>query len=165
MEKLNMFCSFCGKKLQKEEEHYKCSNCKKLKFKNPLPCVSILFIKKDKLLLARRGIDPFKGYLDSIGGFVEITESFEEAAIRESQEEINFKPTNLEYLCSFPDIYLYQGIQYNILSVTFISYTDSYIKTTPGDDVASVEWHNISNIDLNEIAFESIKKSINLLIK
>ncbi|BCX13513.1 MAG: hypothetical protein KatS3mg085_045 [Candidatus Dojkabacteria bacterium] len=160
MTNLYSFCSFCGGTLVTEKQHFKCSKCSKLTFRNPAPCTAIFLIKANKVLLTIRAIEPFKGMLDALGGFVEPNESFEDAAIRESTEEIGFAPTNLEYLCSFPDTYLYQDVYYDVLNVSFASYMDKDIEFEPNDDVESVKWFKYDEIDFNLVAFDSVKKAL-----
>jgi len=63
----------------------------------PKPSVTVdivIFTIKDKdlkVLLVKRGIEPFKGKWAIPGGFVHLNESLEEAAERELKEETNVK--------------------------------------------------------------------------
>src|SRR6185295_6065700 len=54
-----------------------------------------------KVLLIRRGRDPFKGRWALPGGFVHLDESLDEAARRELGEETGVKKVYLEQLYSF----------------------------------------------------------------
>lgn len=56
--------------------------------KTPLLSVDcVVFDRADRLLLIRRGHAPFKGQFALPGGFVDIGESVEDAALRELKEE------------------------------------------------------------------------------
>ncbi|HZN12621.1 MAG TPA: NUDIX hydrolase, partial [Blastocatellia bacterium] len=56
-----------------------------------------------KVLLIRRGEEPFKGRWALPGGFVEIDESLERAAARELKEEVGVRDVYLEQLYTFGD--------------------------------------------------------------
>lgn len=57
-----------------------------------------------KVLLVRRGLDPFQGCWALPGGFVDPEESLEEAARRELEEETGLKEIYLEQLYTFGDL-------------------------------------------------------------
>lgn len=52
----------------------------------PLTADAIL-VSDDRLVLVRRGQEPYKGKLALPGGFVELAETVEEAVVREAKEE------------------------------------------------------------------------------
>ena len=74
---------------------------------SPRPAVAVLITRGSSVLLARRAVEPRKGKLDIIGGFVDPGESAEEAAKREVKEETGLELDlgSLRYLGSLPDTY------------------------------------------------------------
>lgn len=99
------YCPFCGGELLKKPLMQLCSQCGKQHYENPKSTVGVfLFDSNGRIILAIRKIDPYKGYWDTIGGFVSIGESLEEAAYREFSEETGCRlgsdATPPEYLAS-----------------------------------------------------------------
>ena len=50
-------------------------------------CVDGVYVKDGKLLLLKRGVEPFKGFWHVVGGHVEEDESLKDAVKREFREE------------------------------------------------------------------------------
>lgn len=70
-----------------------CSGCSHAYFENPITGVEVVFFNSDKeALVIERGIDPWKGQYAVVGGFLEIGESLEDCAKRESEEEVGVTP-------------------------------------------------------------------------
>jgi len=57
----------------------------------------------------QRTFDPFKGWWDLLGGFVEEGETLEEACKRELQEETGLEATDLAYIGSFAEEYHFKA--------------------------------------------------------
>src|SRR5690242_13427731 len=91
------FCSKCGNAIDADSVPPHCSVCDITYYSNAKPCASVLPVKDGKVLLAKRGRDPYKGAYDIIGGFMEADELPEAAAIREAKEEsgLDIKITSL----------------------------------------------------------------------
>ena len=86
------FCPFCRSLLSKKViEGYRrlvCIKCGWVYYNNPLPVVSALARnKRGEIFLARRNIAPGKGRWALPGGFIESTETPEDACVRELYEE------------------------------------------------------------------------------
>jgi 8-oxo-dGTP diphosphatase len=66
-----------------------CANCGYGAFYNPKPVACTIPITTgDELILLKRGFQPSRGRWSMPGGFVDLGESVEDAAIRETKEEI-----------------------------------------------------------------------------
>jgi len=90
------FCPYCGEKVIEKSFagriHCYCQKCDIIHYENPLPAVAALVLNhKDQLLLVKRSVEPAKGKWCLPGGFIEIDESIEEAALRELEEETGIK--------------------------------------------------------------------------
>lgn len=147
------FCRRCGAKLTAgSESAYRCSNGHTL-YANPAPAIGIFFVTPDnRVLLAVRGIEPFKGTLDAIGGFVDINETLEHAVEREVLEELGLTPDQYEqpqYLYSGAGVYPYDGEERRIIGSLFWSRLKPGAQPKPSDDVAGLEYVPLNSIDLS----------------
>ncbi len=83
------FCSFCGTRFPADAGWpRRCPACNNTTYRNPLPVVVVLVpVESSGLLLIRRAIEPQVGKLALPGGYVNYGETWQEAAVREVQEE------------------------------------------------------------------------------
>lgn len=109
-----------------------------------------------RILLSRRAVEPWKGSLDLPGGFVDPGESLEEALRRELEEELGAEIENTEYLCSFPNRYIFSGYEVSTTDAAFVCRLRQ-TQLCPTDDIDCIEWHEVNNIPLDRIQSESIR--------
>ena len=64
-------------------------------YENPKPTASIICMRDNELLLAKRAFNPAKGEWGLPGGFMELNETLNEAAERELKEETSIKNVEL----------------------------------------------------------------------
>ncbi len=148
------YCPKCGTKMElsSDKEHFICLECEFEVYPNPAPTVSIFFARDNKILLAKRAIDPGKGKWDSVGGFVDTGESLEQAAIREALEETGCRVEFKKFISSYPDSYDGKPTLSSAVAAEIISK-----EPQPADDVASLHWLDISEIpDISQFAFEPV---------
>ncbi|MEL6653413.1 MAG: NUDIX hydrolase [Bacteroidota bacterium] len=88
------YCSNCGSDQLKWEipsddnrPRYVCANCHTIHYQNPKMVVGTLPIYEGKILLCRRAIEPRKGYWGLPAGYLEMGETLEGGAFRETVEE------------------------------------------------------------------------------
>lgn len=88
------FCHQCGgeleEKLLPDEERPRlvCRDCRFVHYLNPKVVVGAIPERRGRILLMRRAIEPRYGTWTFPGGYMEIDESAEEAALREAEEEV-----------------------------------------------------------------------------
>ena len=83
-------CRYCGGLTETRDPtgtHLRCTECGRDLYVNAKPCAETLIIGEQGLLLLRRTIEPFYGYWDIPGGFLEEDELPEDGARREAREE------------------------------------------------------------------------------
>jgi 8-oxo-dGTP pyrophosphatase MutT (NUDIX family) len=113
--KKNSYCNFCGSAIQPDAVFpYECPSCHFFTYLNPIP-VAVLLVPVEKgLLVVRRNIEPFKGQLAFPGGFMDLNETWQEAASRELREETNIqidsRSIKLMELVTVPNLLLIFGI-------------------------------------------------------
>ena len=88
------FCSRCGSALQfgaidgEDRHRLACPDCGHIAYVNPRMVVTVFPITEaGEIVLIRRGIEPGKGSWAQPGGFLEVDETVNQAAIRETFEE------------------------------------------------------------------------------
>ena len=86
------FCGYCGARFEVGQPWPRvCGACGNVTYRNPLP-VAVMIAPVDLggrvgVLAVRRAIAPRSGWLALPGGFIEVGESWQEAAARELREE------------------------------------------------------------------------------
>jgi len=84
------FCPRCGQAAEVRFPHrIDCSQCGYSAYYNPKPVAGVIPVDdQGSVILLRRGFDPGRGRWTFPGGFVELGESVQEAARRETEEEL-----------------------------------------------------------------------------
>lgn len=107
-----------------------------------------------KIILVKRGIEPFKGEWALPGGFVKINESLEEAALRELGEETGVKGVYLEQLYTFGDVG--RDPRERVITVAYVALIpDKDLKLKASTDTADAQWFSVGN--LPNLAFDHKK--------
>jgi ADP-ribose pyrophosphatase YjhB (NUDIX family) len=89
------FCSFCGAGVSQKIPpgdnlpRFVCDTCQTIHYQNPKVVAGCIPEWEGQILLCRRAIEPRTGLWTIPAGFMEIGESTEQAAIRETAEEAN----------------------------------------------------------------------------
>jgi ADP-ribose pyrophosphatase YjhB (NUDIX family) len=132
-------------------------------FFNIASAVSGLILRQDgRALFIKRAKDPAKGQLGMTGGFVDVGESAEEALRREVREEVGLEVVRTVYLASHANDYLFAGITYHTLDICYVTTVRDSETATPLDSVESIVWIDPMTVDLDAIAFESMRQALRL---
>lgn len=157
------FCPRCGSKQFNinDERSRHCTNCNLTYYANAsASTAAIITNSKGKVLLTTRAFNPAKGMLDLPGGFVDMNETAEEAIIRELKEELNINIQNPKYLFSLPNEYEFSGITVHTLDIFFKIEIDDNTIIKTDDDVASAQFYDLNNVNIENIGLQSIKTAI-----
>lgn len=155
------FCPSCGSPglTRPERKNIACAVCDFVLYFNPGTAVCALILdEQSRLLITTRAHDPYKGYWDLPGGFVDPGESAEAALGREIQEELNLTVSGMFYLCSAPNIaYPYKGMIYQTTDLAFVCSINQVHTANAADDVKALQFVEKQAIDLHMFGFNSIR--------
>lgn len=151
MTKTFKFCPLCSGKLSKKNHDHDelvrltCEKCGFIVFQNPTPTVLAIIERKiskgEELLLVKRAIEPYKGYWDLPGGFVEKGQNLETALKQEIKEETGLLVYGLKYFDSFVSNYQVKHLIEPICCCVFKALVKPG-KLKPGSDVSKAKWFN-----------------------
>lgn len=116
-------------------------------------CVIFSYENRDlKVLLVRRGADPYKGQWAFPGGFLQMTETAKEGALRELKEETSVTDAPIRELGVFSDID--RDPRERVITIAWYALVKPS-KVKGGDDADEAEWFSIDN--LPPLAFDHKK--------
>lgn len=142
-------------------EPFRCGACGFLYYFNPaVASAAILLDPHGSALFIRRAKEPAKGKLGMAGGFIDIGETAEEGLRREVREEVNLELDSIQFLCSQPNSYEYQGVTYPVLDLFFVARTLSPARAAALDAVESFCWLDPRTVDPGELAFPSMQEAM-----
>ena len=134
------YCPRCGASVQAwcgNPNRFLCERCGHIQYRNPAPCVSVLIVDEERVLLGRRGntsIQPGRWCLPC--GHVEGEENFLDAARREVREETGLEISLLSIINVTANHFL-EGI-HSMVVVLLAEPTAGCLQA--GDDLTEVRW-------------------------
>lgn len=137
-----------------DRERLVCPDCNYIAYENPKIVVGVVCLHQDNILLCRRAIEPRSGFWTIPAGFLELHESTEEGAIRESYEEAGIKPALEDMLA------LYNLPYINQVQIFYKASVDSN-NLSPGIETLEAEWFSWDEIPWQEIAFPTVTEVLN----
>ena len=159
------FCPECGARLEGQlvdgRTRAGCRQCGFVDYENAKPCVGVLVVDGGKVLLVERAVEPFKGYWDIPGGFLDCDEHPAEAVRREMKEETGLEVEPREVLDFWIDTYGDEG--YRTLNICYVArVTGGHAE--PGSDAVKMEWFALDALPDN-IAFNWEREALEKLRK
>lgn len=157
------FCPKCGSShfVENNFKSKRCETCGFVYYFNPSSStIAIIINSNDELLVATRAHDPAKGTFDLPGGFVDMNETGEEAVIREVKEETGLHVSQAKYMFSIPNTYVYSGFEVHTLDLVYLCKVDDMGNMQAKDDVASLQFIKISELNPDLFGLRSVKEVI-----
>ncbi len=153
------FCPKCGGALscrllkEGEPERLVCEKCTFVFFLDPKTTAGTIFTLESKIVLLKRAIEPGYGRWVFPGGYVNRGEVVEEAAVRETKEEVNLdvKISHLLDVYSYPN----RPVVVIVFAAEVIGGT-----LTAGDESLEVKTFSPENIPWDNLAFPSTKDAL-----
>jgi len=139
-------CPRCGTGLEPTEGRVSCPSCGSAYYANSAPAVEGLLVRDGKVLLAKRAIEPRRGYWDLPGGFLEEGEEPLDGLAREFREETGLAVRPLEWLGTHLDPYEH----YFVLGMTWLVEADGDPRAA--DDAEELAWFGPEELP-GEMAF------------
>jgi ADP-ribose pyrophosphatase YjhB (NUDIX family) len=158
------FCSQCGNSVSKKipeddnRERFVCDDCGFIHYQNPNAVVGTLPYCGDKILLCKRGIEPRKGLWTLPAGFLEMGETLQDGALRETREETNsiVKIDKMYFMFDIPQI----GQFYALYKASIEE--NSY---SPTSESLEVELFSYDDIPWEELAFPFVPIALEFFYK
>lgn len=148
------YCHFCGslliRKLVEGNMRLFCKVCNVPIYENPIPATCLVVVDdRKRLLLVKRSVDPKKGFWCLPGGFMELGETPEHAALRELKEETGLSG-QIQMLLG---VLSHNSPQYDTILIVGYLIKEYSGKLIAGDDASVAAYFNYE--DLPEVAFQS----------
>ncbi|MEW5976550.1 MAG: NUDIX hydrolase [Acidobacteriota bacterium] len=153
------FCPKCGGRLalktvkMREPQRLVCMECSFIFFLDPKVAACTLFTVDGNIVLLKRGIEPSYGMWVFPGGYVDRGETVEEAAIRETREEVNLDVEILHCL----NVYSYSDSP-----VIIVVYAARVLggHLAANDETLAVQGFAPAEIPWSELAFPSTEQAL-----
>ncbi len=152
-------CRACGAKVSylippdDNRERAICPVCHTVHYENPLNVVGTLPVWRDQVLLCRRNIEPRHGFWTLPAGFMELGETTEQGAVRETIEEAGAQ-IRLQNL-------------YTVLNVVRVGQVHLYYRAellspdfAPGPETIEAQLFSERDVPWDELAFDSVRKTL-----
>ena len=160
------YCPHCGSRNIDSPgvNNMKCNDCSYIFYQNTAAATAAILLYQGKIIFTRRGKNPGIGMLDLPGGFVDYNETAEHAILREIEEETGFDVKNLKYFGSMNNQYLYRNVLYHTCDLVYTGEVTSIDSFIPNDEIKELVLCNPKDVNVNDMAFESLKKMVTKFI-
>ncbi|ABU82095.1 NUDIX domain-containing protein [Ignicoccus hospitalis] len=131
----------------------------------PVLTVDVVVFHEGKVLLVKRGAEPFKGKWALPGGRVECGERVEEAALRELKEETGIEAELVTLVSVYSDPN--RDPRGHYVSVAFLAAPKGNLEPKASTDAAEAKWFELSEVPWEDLAFdhaEILKDALKMLL-
>ena len=153
------FCRECGSAVEyrippdDNRERAVCPACSTVHYVNPVNVVGTLPVLGDRVLLCKRNIEPRKGFWTLPAGFMELGESADQGALRETIEEAG---AHVEM----------QGL-FSVLSVVRVGQVHLFYRARllndrfdPGPETIEARLYSEAEIPWDDLAFRTVRLTL-----
>ena len=161
------YCPKCGsgKFVENNFKSKICEACGFVYYFNSSASTAAFILNADnELLVVRRAKEPSKGTLDLPGGFVDMSETAEEAVIREVLEETGLTVMKPEFLFTLPNIYVYSGFEVHTVDLFFTCRVSDFSALHADDDAAEILFIPVKKIKPEHFGLDSIRKAVDIWV-
>lgn len=130
-----------------------CTVCHTVHYENPLNVVGTVPVWGDQVLLCRRNIEPRKGFWTLPAGFMELGETLDQGAARETVEEAGAR-------------FEMQAL-FSVLSVVRVGQVHMYFRArlldtafAPGPETIEAQLFHEDEIPWDELAFKTVRETL-----
>lgn len=153
-----LYCVRCGRALEERRlpddsrPRKVCPACGFVHYVQPKIAAGVLVEHEGGLVLVRRGVEPRKGFWSFPCGFMEVDETVEEAARRETLEESGLEVEITGHLGTYSYVQTWHGG-----GVVVVAYMGRAVggEARPGDDATELRIVRPPDIPWGDLAFES----------
>jgi ADP-ribose pyrophosphatase YjhB (NUDIX family) len=130
-----------------------CTNCGEIHYENPINVVGTVPAWEDQVLLCRRNIEPRRGLWTLPAGFLELGETTEDGARRETDEEAGAR---IELQGLFTVLNVVRAGQLHLFYRARL--TDTHFD--PGPETIEAQLFREDEIPWDEIAFRTVRETL-----
>lgn len=158
------FCTHCGSPLiekvpcNDDRHRHVCPACDTVHYQNPKIVTGCLPVWEDSVLLCKRAIEPRSGYWTVPAGFMELDETVEQGAIRETWEEARAR---VEILAPYS---MFNLPHVNQLYVIFRARL-TRPEFRPGPESEDVRLFKEEDIPWEELAFSTVRQTLRFFFR
>jgi ADP-ribose pyrophosphatase YjhB (NUDIX family) len=148
------FCPRCGRDAEVSfPQRIACPHCGYVAYYNPKPVAAAIPVDGDgRVVLLRRGFDPGRGRWTFPGGFVELGESVQDAACRETEEELGIA------IALGPLVGVYSSAEERVVLIVYRAEPLGEPRTTP--EATEIGRFDPAAIPWDELAFWSTERAL-----
>ena len=146
------FCPYCAEPYRERGQAQTCQSCDRTVWHNSSPCAGAMILREGRLLLVKRGVEPFRGWWDIPGGFLEPGEHPAEGAAREVLEETGLRVAIGDPVGTYVDVYGEKVGKFTLTTYYLAGVVDG--EQQAGDDAVAIGWFSLEELP-EEIAFNN----------